>query len=157
MRPHFGGFEHSVNWSNLGFVMNIHPTFGDLQRLTNDIVKGIIDGWNNDDAYWNKDRKSTLQQLFDDTGSRTFDPSSFPIYARTDNISARSPNGQNVRSYTVVITTPAKLQRTGKMLMDYIFLTKRVVISAFRKVFWVHNLGWILLQSLSFETHLRIN
>jgi hypothetical protein len=36
-------------------------------------------------------------------------------------------NGQNIRTYAITVTTPAKLQRTGKMLLDYLFLTKHVV------------------------------
>jgi hypothetical protein len=125
MRLYSGNFDHGVNWVNLGFIMDIHPMFGNLEMITNNIMQHIVDGWHQDDHYWNKDRKAVLQQVFDPDGNQVFDPTQFPVAVRTDNITAKNKDGKQIRTYATTITTPAKLQRTGKMLLDYLFFTKR--------------------------------
>ena len=125
MKLHTGNFDHGVNWVNLGFLMDMHPNFGNLEAITNDIVQSIVNGWHHDDHYWNKDRRAAIQQIYDPDGKQVFKPSEFPIIVRTDNVTAQSKNGNQIRTYAVTVTTPAKFQRTGKMLLDYLFLTKR--------------------------------
>jgi hypothetical protein len=78
MKIHYGGFEHGVNWNQLGFFIGKHPGFVDKTDLIHNVLETFATGWKNDKTFWTKDKKKELHEKLN-TGYSKFDPMSVPM------------------------------------------------------------------------------
>ena len=134
MSLHRGGFEFGVNWATLGFFTEKHPKFVNHDEIRDDIVQKFVSGWNNDRNYWTASKKKEIQSHLH-TNAVSFDPSAFPLLVTSTTTVARDTT-TSVRSYTVSVITPHKFARIGRMIMDYLLLTAKVL----------HNYGPLAFQ-----------
>ena len=58
IKIHHGGFDHGVNWSNLGFFINEHPRFSQLINNNININEKFKKAWNTDNKYWTTEKKT---------------------------------------------------------------------------------------------------
>jgi hypothetical protein len=56
MKIHYGGFEHGVHWSQLGFFIGKHPGFVHKSTLAQGVLEMFATGWRNDKAFWTKEK-----------------------------------------------------------------------------------------------------
>jgi hypothetical protein len=101
MKIHYGGFEHGVNWNQLGFFIGKHPGFVDKPTLMMSVLESFATGWKQDKQYWTNEKKQELQEKFQ-TGLSKFDPLSIPMII-TSNITAAKAKDKEIRSQTATM------------------------------------------------------
>ena len=125
MSLHRGGFNYGVNWAALGFFTEKHPKFVNHEAIREDILEKFVNGWNNDRNYWTAKMKKEIQTQMNTTAT-PFDPATFPLLV-TSMASIAKDAKPSVRSYTVSVTVPHKFTRIGRMILDYLLLTAKVL------------------------------
>jgi len=125
MSLHRGGFEFGVNWATLGFFTEKHPKFVNHDDIRDYIVEQFVSGWKTDRNYWTSNKKKEIQSYLN-TKAEPFDPSAFPLLVTSTTTVAKDTTS-SVRSYTVSVSTPHKFARIGRLIMDYLLLTAKVL------------------------------
>jgi hypothetical protein len=125
MKIHYGGFEHGVNWNQLGYFIGKHPGFVDKHMLTQSVLEKFASGWKNDTDYWTKAKKQELQEKLQ-TGLSKFDPMSVPIVV-TSNFTSTKIKEKEIRTQTATIMIPFKFYRAGITIMDYLLLHAKTI------------------------------
>jgi len=122
MKPHFVGFEHGVNWMSIGFLMELHPTVGNLPEVTEQLRTTFDEGWSFDDQIWTNTKKEEFLELMDENEREKFTPKEFPIALVPNSVTATNSQGQRIRAYSTTVMVPFGKQAQGKTIMDYVFL-----------------------------------
>lgn len=122
---HRGGFNYGVNWVPLGFFVGKHPKFVNQEALRIEILDKFATGWMQDSEYWTPKKKAEIQKAMNTKAAR-FDPSSIPLVITSMNTAA-STDTKTIRTYTVTVTAPRQLSRTGRSVMDYLLLRAKTL------------------------------
>ena len=148
---HCGGFDFGVNWATLGFFTEKHPKFVNHEDIRQYIVEKFVSGWKTDRNFWTTNKKNEILSLLN-TKAEPFDPSAFPILVTSKTIVSKDTKS-TVRSYTVAVSTPQKLSRMGRTIMDYLLLNAKALHNyvplafqyedqtAFRAILKAHEMG----------------
>jgi hypothetical protein len=121
MKIHHAGFEHGVNWSQLGFFLNTHPSFNDKTALlANEVTKKLEDGWYHDTKFWTAEKKHEIKTLFD-SPNNIFRPTDIPFAMVPANANSKTSD-DTINVSTTMLVIPNKYLRAGIQLMDYLIL-----------------------------------
>ena len=108
MRLHSGGFSYGVNWSTLGFILEEHPNFTDVNTLRTTLMTKVATAWSNDSDIFTADKKADIAHSVKPNSNMTFTPFDIPMNITTSNISARNEKGETIKTNAVVVTIPQK-------------------------------------------------
>jgi len=125
MRLHQGGFDHGVNWINMGFFIKKHPIFADCHDLTMQLKREIIEGWFDDeDAYWDdKQRKKITEDLELESANKLLH-NNIPLVVVPSIVS--NNDGKTItKTQALSVTTPFKFLKPIKQFMDHLLLHKK--------------------------------
>jgi hypothetical protein len=127
MRLHTGGFEYGVNWSTLGFILEEHPVFTDVNTLRNTLMNKIATAWSNDSEIFTADKKADIAHTIKPNSDTPFTPFDIPMNITTSNVSARNDQGEVLKTNAVVVTIPHKFYHIGNFLMDHLTIVRNSV------------------------------
>ena len=125
IRIHYGGFEHGVNWVNLGFLLDQHPTFSNKRDIKMDIFDKVNDAWIKDADYWTATKKHEIKMLVN-PNCTIFRPNFTPMETAPVTIASKLGD-ETVRITVLMITTPQKYVQPMTQIMDYLLLQSKSV------------------------------
>jgi len=125
MRLHHGGFDHGVNWINMGFFLKKHPIFTDCTELTMQIKREIIESWfDEDDDYWNEDQRKKVTDGLELESANKLLHSNIPLVVVPSIVS--NNDGKTItKTQALSVTTPFKFLKPIKLFMDNLLLHKK--------------------------------
>ena len=127
MRIHTGGFGHGVNWSTLGFILEEHPVFTDVNALLNTTMNKVATAWSNDSDIFTADKKADIAHTIKPNSNTPFTPFDIPMIITTSTVSARNDKGDSIKANAVVVAIPQKFYHIGNFLMDHLTIVRQTV------------------------------
>ena len=127
MRIHTGGYCHGVNWSTLGFILEEHPVFTDVNALLNTTMNKITTAWSNDSDIFTVDKKADIAHTIKPNSDTPFTPFDIPLIITTSTVSARNEKGETIKANAVVVAIPQKFYHIGNFLMDHLTIVRQTV------------------------------
>ena len=127
MRLHSGGFNYGVNWSTLGFILEEHPIFTDLNTLRSTLMTKVATAWSNDSEVFTADKKADIAHSIKPNPSTPFSPFDIPLLITKSIISARNEKGDAIKVNAVVVCIPQQVYHIGNFLMDHLSIVRQTV------------------------------
>jgi len=127
MRLHSGGFAYGVNWSTLGFILEEHPIFTDVNTLRTTLMNKVASAWSNDSEIFTADKKADIAHTINPNSSTPFTATDIPLNIATSTVSAKNEKGETLKATVVVVTIPQKFYHIGNFIMDHLSIVRQSV------------------------------
>ena len=90
MRLHNGGYGHGVNWATLGFILEVHPVFTDVNDLrTTLLMSKIAKAWANNSDIFTVEKKSDIAHTVNPNSNLPFTPYDASLHSASKLVHSR--------------------------------------------------------------------
>lgn len=122
------GFDYGAHWVSIGFIIGLHPTFGELEKTAATIRNDFGIGWNAEPDYWTDDKKDALTDEFKTASTLELTSSDdIPITILPNVFTGRNKNGMTSRTLAAAVMVPYKLEHYGNEIMDFVWLQSKMI------------------------------
>jgi len=91
------------------------------------VLQHFAHGWDNDSDYWDDNQKQALLRIYEQHHDGDFPYAQPPMIIQPNNFTATTTTKRKVRTYASAVMVPSHLKELGKMIMDYLSMTKEVI------------------------------
>ena len=127
MRLHSGGFAHGVNWSTLGFILEEHPIFTDVNTLRATLMNKVATAWSNDSEIFTADKKADIAHTIKPNSNLPFTPFDIPLNIAISTVSTKNEQGAALKVNAVVVTIPQQFYHIGNFILDHLTIVRQSV------------------------------